>query len=53
MHKIHFYKNKNGHEPVAEYKDEESRIKLKKSQGLSIHPAKIWNAGRRAICKTH
>lgn len=37
MHKIHFYKDNNGHEPVAEYieklsskKDKESRIKLKK-----------------------
>lgn len=37
MHKIHFYKDKNGKEPVAEYiaelaqkKDKDSRIKLNK-----------------------
>lgn len=37
MHKIYFYKDKNGHEPVLEYiltlsnrKDKESRIKLNK-----------------------
>lgn len=37
MHKIHFYKDKNGNEPVAEYitelarkKDKDSRIKLNK-----------------------
>ena len=37
MHKIHFYKDKNGNEPVGEYiaklarkKDKDSRIKLNK-----------------------
>ena len=37
MHKIHFYRDKNGNEPVAEYieelarkKDKDSRIKLNK-----------------------
>lgn len=37
MHKIHFYSDKNGHEPVAEYiaelaakSDKDSRIKLNK-----------------------
>ena len=37
MHKIYFYKNKNGEEPVGEYiadlarkKDKDSRIKLNK-----------------------
>lgn len=37
MHKIHFYRDKNGHEPVAEYiaelsakTDKDSRIKLNK-----------------------
>lgn len=37
MHKIHFYKDKNGNEPVVEYmlelskkKDKDSRIKLNK-----------------------
>lgn len=37
MHKVHFYKDRNGNEPVAEYiaelakkKDKDSRIKLNK-----------------------
>lgn len=37
MHKVHFYRDKNGHEPVAEYicqlaskQDKDSRIKLNK-----------------------
>ena len=37
MHKVYFYKDKNGHEPVAEYiaelsqrSDKDSRIKLHK-----------------------
>lgn len=37
MHKVHFYRDKNGNEPVAEYigelarkKDKDSRIKLNK-----------------------
>ena len=39
MHKIHFYKDKHGYQPVADYirllqqrKDKDSRIKLKKIQ---------------------
>lgn len=37
MHKVHFYRDKNGNEPVAEYiaelaqkRDKDSRIKLNK-----------------------
>ena len=52
MHKIYFYKDKNGNEPVKEYinklanrKDKDSRIKLKKImeyiKALSVHGLQV------------